>query len=149
MRILLVCLGNICRSPVAEAAVRQALASAGLHGVEVDSAGTDVWHPGEQPDPRMTAAAHELGLTLRGTARQVTVEDFATADLLLAMDRRNLADLRRLAPDDAARARVRLYRDDAEVPDPFVGEATFPEVADLAVSAADTLVATVRRLQPR
>jgi len=145
MRILLVCLGNICRSPVAEAALRRALASAGLVDVEVDSAGTDVWRPGEAPDARMTAAAHELGLELQGAARQVAAEDFTTADLLLAMDRRNLAELRRLAPDDAARTRVRLYRDDAEVPDPFIGEATFPEVADIAIRAADTLVASLRR----
>jgi protein-tyrosine phosphatase len=143
MRILLVCLGNICRSPVAEAALRQALDAAGRHDVEVDSAGTDVWYPGEAPDARMTAAARELGLDVRGAARQVTAEDFATADLLLAMDRRNLAALERLAPDAAARGRVRLFGA-AEVPDPFVGEATFPDVAAAAIAAAQALVASLR-----
>lgn len=145
MRILVVCLGNICRSPVAEAALRRALGSAGLHDVEVDSAGTDVWHPGEPPDARMTAAARPLGLELEGAARQVTADDLVGADLVLAMDRRNLADLRRLAPDDATRARIRLFLDGAEVPDPFVGEAGFDEVARLAVAAADPLVASLRR----
>jgi low molecular weight protein-tyrosine phosphatase len=144
MRILLVCLGNICRSPVAEAALRRALEAAGRDDVEVDSAGTDVWYPGESPDERMSAAARELGLDVRGAARQVTAEDFATADLLLAMDRRNLAALERLAPDDAARARVRLFGD-AEVPDPFVGEASFPDVAAAAVEAANALVASLMR----
>jgi protein-tyrosine phosphatase len=93
----------------------------------------------------MTAAARQFGLELRGAARQVTAEDFAAADLLLAMDRRNLADLHRLAPDDAARARVRLYLDEAEVPDPFIGEATFAEVAEVAIAAADKLAASLQR----
>jgi protein-tyrosine phosphatase len=145
MRVLLVCLGNICRSPVAEAALRRALREAGRDDVEVDSAGTAVWCAGEAPDARMAAAAQELGLELRGAARQVTVEDFRTADVLFAMDRRNLADLWRLAPDDAARARVRLYLDDAEVPDPFVGEATFAEVAEVAIAGADKLAAALPR----
>jgi low molecular weight protein-tyrosine phosphatase len=145
MRVLLVCLGNICRSPVAEAALRRALAVAGRGDVEVDSAGTAVWSAGEAPDVRMTAAAREFGLELRGAARQVTAEDFAAADLLLAMDRRNLADLHRLAPDDAARARVRLYLDEAEVPDPFIGEATFAEVAEVAIAGADKLAASLQR----
>jgi protein-tyrosine phosphatase len=145
MRVLLVCLGNICRSPVAEAALRRALAVAGRDDVEVDSAGTAVWSAGEAPDVRMAAAAREFGLELRGAARQVTADDFAAADLLLAMDRRNLADLHRLAPDDAARARVRLYLDEAEVPDPFIGEATFAEVAEVAIAAADKLAASLHR----
>lgn len=145
MRVLLVCLGNICRSPVAESALRRALERAGRDDVMVDSAGTDVWSPGEAPDPRMTVAARALGLELHGAARQVTAEDFATADLLLAMDRRNLADLQRLAPDETARARVRLYLGEDEVPDPFVGEASFPEVARLAVTAAATLAASLPR----
>jgi protein-tyrosine phosphatase len=144
MRVLLVCLGNICRSPLAESALRRALEAAGVADVEVDSAGTAVWCPGEAPDVRMAAAAREFGLDLRGAARQVTVEDFATADLLVAMDRRNLAELQRLAPDDPARARIRLYLDEAEVPDPFLGEATFAEVAQLTIAAADKLATSLR-----
>src|SRR5690606_41641130 len=99
-RCLYVCWGNSCRSPAADAARRAALAEAGLaDSVEVDSAGTGDWHIGEPPDPRMVAAAAEAGLTLRGRARLVTREDFETADLILVMDRANLADVRSLAPD--------------------------------------------------
>ncbi|HEY8339323.1 MAG TPA: low molecular weight protein-tyrosine-phosphatase [Egibacteraceae bacterium] len=148
MRILFVCLGNICRSPAAEAALRDALAEAGLaDSVEVDSAGTGDWHIGEPPDPRMVAAAAEAGLTLRGRARLVTREDFETADLILVMDRANLADVRALAPDDAARDKVRLFRefddgaDGDEVPDPyFGGPEGFAEVVDIVRAAARGLV---------
>src|SRR3712207_4696427 len=128
MRILLVCLGNICRSPTAEAALREALAEAGMDGhVEVDSAGTGDWHVGRPPDRRMTAAAALVGLRLDGTARTVQPDDFETADLILVMDRSNLEDVLALAPSAEARAKVRLFReydlvaDDGEVPDPYYG----------------------------
>lgn len=148
MRILFVCLGNICRSPTAEAALREALAEAGLADhVEVDSAGTGDWHVGEPPDRRMTAAAADAGLTLGGRARLVTAADFDTADLILVMDRSNLADVRALAPDDAARDKVRLFRefdggaDGDEVPDPyFGGPEGFAEVVDIVRAAARGLV---------
>ncbi len=145
MRVLLVCLGNICRSPLAESALRRELDRAGRADVEVASAGTDVWCPGEAPDARMTAAAREFGLELGGSARQVTPEDIAAADLVLAMDSRNLADLRRLAPDGLARARLRRYLDDADVPDPFIGEGTFRDVARLTIEAAESVVASLPR----
>lgn len=128
MHVLLVCLGNICRSPTAEAALREALLAAGVDHVTVDSAGTGRWHLGEPPDERMRRAAAEEGLTLDGQARQVTAADLTAADLVLAMDRRNLADLRRLAPDADAAAKIRLFRefdpeagDDLDVPDPYYG----------------------------
>ena len=83
-RVLVVCLGNICRSPTAEAAVREAAADAGVD-LEVDSAGTGAWHVGNPPDRRMTAAAAEDGLELAGQARQATVDDFRDFDLVVAM----------------------------------------------------------------
>jgi protein-tyrosine phosphatase len=148
MRILVVCLGNICRSPAAEAALRRALERAGLHDqVEVDSAGTGTWHLGEAPDPRMAAAAAERGLEVTGAARRVSVDDFAEFDLLLAMDHANLAALRALAPDREAQGRIRLFRsfvpgaEDEEVPDPFLGEAGFARVTDLVMEGADGVVA--------
>ena len=108
----MVCLGNICRSPTAEAALVEALQAAGLDGeVEVDSAGTGDWHLGDPPDPRMVRAAAAEGLTLRGRARKVTAADFRDFDLLLAADGDVRDELLRLAPDDAARAKVRLFRD--------------------------------------
>lgn len=128
MRILFVCLGNICRSPTAMAATREALAEAGLDGrVELDSAGLGDWHIGDPPDHRMAAAAGEDGLQLDGVARQVTAAELADWDLILAMDRRNLRRLHAMAPDDDVRGRVHLFRDfdpDAdgdEVPDPYYG----------------------------
>lgn len=149
-RVLMVCLGNICRSPTAEAAVREAATEAGLD-LEVASAGTGAWHVGEPPDRRMTAAAAEDGLVLEGAGRQVTAGDFADFDLLVAMDRSNRDDLLRLAPDDDARARVRLFRDyagedDTDVPDPYYGGPDgFREVVAIVRRAARGLVDAVVR----
>lgn len=152
MRILLVCLGNICRSPAAEAAIREALVDAGLGDVTVDSAGTGNWHVGDPPDPRMTAAAADQGLKLTGTARQVTTEELASHDLILAMDRQNLRTLQALAGDPATRSRIRLFReydpdaDGDEVPDPYGGGAEgFARVVDIARSTADGVVTAIQR----
>jgi protein-tyrosine phosphatase len=152
MRILLVCLGNICRSPTAEAALREALAGNGLEGrVEVDSAGTGDWHVGEPPDERMSAAAAEAGLTLRGRARLVTPADFDWADLILAMDRSNLAEVRAMAPDQDAHDKVRLFLElDAngsggEVPDPYYGGPEgFTRVVEIARAGAAGVVGYLR-----
>ena len=149
-RVLLVCLGNICRSPTAEAAVREAATEAGLDLV-VDSAGTGAWHVGNPPDSRMTAAAAEDDLRLSGSARQVTPDDFRDFDLVVAMDTSNRDDLLALAPDDDARARVRLFRDyageaDQGVPDPYYGGPDgFREVVGIVRRAARGLVASVQR----
>jgi protein-tyrosine phosphatase len=125
--VLTVCLGNICRSPTAEAAIRDEAAARGV-AVEVRSAGTGGWHVGAPPDPRMTAAAADVGLRLEGAAAQLTPEDLADADLVLAMDRQNLADVQRLADRVGVDVDVRLLRtfdpdagDDLEVPDPYYG----------------------------
>ena len=124
------CLGNICRSPTAEGVLRHLLAEQGRDDVVVESAGTGSWHIGSPPDRRSAAAARSRGIVLEGAARQVTGADFADYDLIVAMDRENLRDLRRLAPDDAARAKVRLLREfdpeavasgDLDVPDPYYG----------------------------
>ncbi|MDQ3344353.1 MAG: low molecular weight phosphotyrosine protein phosphatase [Actinomycetota bacterium] len=151
MRILLVCLGNICRSPTAEAALREALAEAGMSGVEVDSAGTGDWHLGDPPDERMTAAAAAVGLTLTGAARLLDSNDFGSADLILVMDHANLTDVRALARDEADRSKVHLFRefddrrDADDVPDPYFGDAAgFAHVVDITRAAAKALV---RRLQ--
>jgi protein-tyrosine phosphatase len=128
MRILFVCMGNICRSPTAEATMRALVRQAGLEReIELDSAGTGSWHVGEPPDRRARAAAKARGLELEGAAREVTPEDFHNFDLLLAMDRFNLDALRMLAPDNAACEKVRLLREfdpanvrhPARAPDPY------------------------------
>jgi len=149
-RILTVCLGNICRSPTAEAALVEAATAAGID-IEVDSAGTGAWHVGEPPDRRMAAAADGDGLRLTGAARQVRIVDFEDFDLLLAMDRSNLADLLTLAPDDDARAKVRLFREfagepDQDVPDPYYGGPDgFREVVAIARRGAAGVVGAIRR----
>jgi protein-tyrosine phosphatase len=155
VRILFVCLGNICRSPTAEAAFREALAAAGLDGqVEVDSAGTGDWHVGDPPDPRMVEAAAEAGLHLDGRARTVTAADFDRFDLVVAMDHANQRNLQGLAPDDAARSKIRLFREfeddppSLEVPDPYYGGPKgFSQVVDIVRAAARGLVDYVEEQQ--
>ena len=142
MRILFVCLGNICRSPTAEGVMRHLLRERGLEAeVEVESAGTGAWHVGSPPDDRATEAARRRGIALEGAARQVRPSDFEEFDLIVAMDRHNLRDLLDLAPDDEARQKVRLLLDDADVPDPYYGGARgFDEVLDLVEEACAQLL---------
>lgn len=153
MRLLFVCLGNICRSPTAEGVMRTVLAREGMgEEIEVDSAGTGSWHVGHRPDGRASAAAAARGVTLEGAARQVRTEDFEQFDLILAMDRSNLADLRELAPDEQARAKVRLLREfdpeasgTLDVPDPYHGgEDGFAEVFELVEAACEGLLEEIR-----
>ena len=129
-RILFVCMGNICRSPVAEGVFNHLAAQAGRAGeFEVDSAGTGDWHAGELPDPRSRAVAHQHGLTLTHRARQIERADFNRFDLIIAMDRDNVADLlsfSTLTPDQ--RAKIKLLREFdpkadgyLDVPDPYYG----------------------------
>lgn len=151
MRILVVCLGNVCRSPTAEAALRHALEAAGLGDrVVVDSAGTGDWNLGKAPDHRMVAAAAAEGITLGGRARRVVAAELRDADLVLAMDRQNLADLRAMADPDV-RDRIRLLRDfepgaaGTDVPDPYYGGSEgFAEVVAIVRRATDGVVAHVR-----
>ncbi len=152
MRVLMVCLGNICRSPTAEAVLRAKLHAAGLHGrVEVDSAGTGDWHVGEPPDPRSIAHGRRRGYDLSPLrARQVHPGDFERFDLILAMDEANLADLEAGCPP-AHRAKLGLLLDHARlppgrtVPDPYMhGPAAFERVLDLVEEACDGLVDRLR-----
>jgi protein-tyrosine phosphatase len=127
--VVTVCLGNICRSPTAEAALREAAADAGAD-LEVRSAGTGGWHVGEPADPRQRRAAADAGLRREGTAARLTAQDLAEADLVLVMDRANLAAVADLAARADVRPFVRLLRSydpaslasgDLEVPDPYGG----------------------------
>jgi protein-tyrosine phosphatase len=126
-RVLFVCLGNICRSPLAEGVFLHLVRGAGLvDRFEVDSAGTGDWHVGEWPDPRSVEVARRHGVELPSRARQVTRDDLDTFDHVLAMDRENLRELQRLARP-GARAETRLLRahdpvrDGDDVPDPYYG----------------------------
>jgi protein-tyrosine phosphatase len=158
IRILFVCLGNICRSPTAEGVMRALVREVGLEAaIELDSAGTGGWHVGEPPDERATETARVRGISLEGAARQVRAEDFEDFDLIVAMDSSNLADLRRTAPDEEAREKVRLLREfdpastdqdpthPLDVPDPYYGGPRgFEDVLDLVGAACAGLLADVR-----
>lgn len=120
--------------------------------VAIDSAGTGDWHVGEPPDGRATAAAELRGIKLGGRARAVVRKDFELFDYIVAMDRANQRDLRRIAPDDTARAKIVLFRNydpdsprDADLPDPYYGEGDgFETVLDLCEAASRGLLQHIR-----
>jgi protein-tyrosine phosphatase len=155
VRLCFVCLGNICRSPTAEGVMAELVDEAGLsHRIEVDSAGTGSWHVGQTADRRAAAEARRRGVELTGIARQFHPGDFYRFDLILAVDRRNLADLHDLAPEAGLRSRARLLRSfdpasagssDLDVPDPYYGEGDgFALVYDLVDAACRGLLRHVR-----
>jgi protein-tyrosine phosphatase len=156
LRVLFVCLGNICRSPAAEGVFRHLVDEAGLSAqLVIDSAGTGSWHIGEQADARMREVAGRRGISLGSLARQVTPADFEQYDLILAMDGANLKHLRRMAPP-ARQDRIRLFRDfdpdqpGADVPDPYYGgEDGFTEVLDIVTRTSKRLLESLQsRLSP-
>lgn len=145
--VLMVCLGNICRSPTAQAVLRRRLQEAGLaHRVTVDSAGTGNWHLGAPPDHRSQRHACLRGYDLSSLrARQIKEDDFHRFDFILAMDENNLADLARIAPDKHA-AQVRLFAA-TEVPDPYTGGPDgFEQVLDLVETASQAWVKDLRKI---
>lgn len=153
MRLLFVCMGNICRSPTAEGVFRRVLAERAPElAVEIDSAGTHDYHVGNPPDRRSIEAARRRGIDLTGLrARQVSVADFERFDLILAMDEDNVEELQRLAPPQY-HDRIRLLMDFAanaslrQVPDPYYGGAQgFEQVLDLLEEAADGLLQELLR----
>ena len=156
-RVLFVCMGNICRSPVAQAIFEKKVAQAGLSDyVSADSAGTDLFHVGQKPDSRSQHAAAFRGYTLQGqTARQISAEDFAEFDLIMAMDWHNLRTLQNMC-DEQYRHKIELVMryaqnsDDAEVPDPYYEEQhAFNKVVDYLEDAATGLLDVVKRRIPQ
>ncbi|MFK8048875.1 MAG: low molecular weight protein-tyrosine-phosphatase [Halioglobus sp.] len=148
MKVLFVCLGNICRSPTAHGVFEHLVAQRGLgNRIEVDSCGTGDWHIGHAPDPRASAEASNRGYDLSHLrARQVVKEDFERFDYILAMDKQNLADLKAMQPQNYT-GRLDLFMtfaadtDVKEVPDPYYGgDQGFAEVLDLIESASDGLL---------
>ncbi len=153
VKVLFVCMGNICRSPTAEAVFRHQVEGAGLAGeIFIDSAGTHDYHIGEPPDPRTMQAAMARGYdmsALRG--RQVGRSDFGHFDYVLAMDHANLSILERLRPEDA-KGHLGLFleyasrHDEREVPDPYYGgEAGFMRVLDMVEDACAGLLRHIRQ----
>ncbi len=155
IRVLFVCTGNICRSPMAEGVFRHLVREAGLEQrFEVDSAGIGAWHEGEPPDERAAAAAAQRGITLTGAARQIRPADLREFEYVLAMDSDNLAALERLARRAAPDAELHLFREfdpeatphePAEVPDPYYGGARgFDRVYEMVERAGRGLLAHIR-----
>jgi protein-tyrosine phosphatase len=147
MKILMVCLGNICRSPLADGLMRKKIADNGLD-LEVDSAGTSTYHIGNEPDERTQENALKHGIDLSSLrARQFIKEDFNSFDLIYVMDRTNYFNVLELASSDEERDKVKLILDELpneplnEVPDPYYsGELGFEKVYQLLDSATDAIV---------
>lgn len=144
-KVLVVCMGNICRSPTAQSIIEKKCQEAGLD-IDIDSAGTIDYHRGKAPDPRAVQAAKLRGYDLSGLkARQVEQQDFDKADLILAADHDNLADLQAMAEDEH-QVKVHLLLEYAQlgpqaIPDPYYGgDEGFKQVIDLLEQASDNLV---------
>ncbi len=154
MKVLFVCLGNICRSPAAEGFCRAAFARAGLTGHEVASRGIGGWHAGDLPDHRMRQAALRRGVTLASRAQKLTVGDVECFDAVYCMDGSNLADALRLAGGSPPlRAKIRSFAKEllarspavGEIPDPYEqGPECFELVLDLVEEGCDRLVQKVQ-----
>jgi protein-tyrosine phosphatase len=151
--VLFVCLGNICRSPLAEAVFRAVVAEAGLEDrFRIDSAGTSGYHDGEPPDRRTTAVAAGRGVTVGGRSRRITRDDAHTFQYLVVMDGDNRRAVRKLAESSGSAAEVRLFREfdpeadgELDVPDPyFGGEDGFEVVHDLVERSARGLLDHLR-----
>lgn len=146
MKILFVCLGNICRSPLAEGILREKVSQLGLDW-NVDSAGTGHWHIGEPPDPRSVATAQNHGIDITyQRARQFSKSDFDEFDLILTMDKGNYRDVQRLASNKEHANKVKLILDyphspsNKEVPDPYWNDDGFEQVFRLLDIATDNVI---------
>ncbi len=155
VRVLFVCLGNICRSPVAEGLFQQKVDEAGLGAeIEVDSAGTGGWHAGAPPDARMTAAAATHGTDLSALkARQLTRADLDHFEHVFVMDKNNLHDTLYLDPDGDRSTQVRLFREfdpepgDYQVPDPYYGgDSGFETVYQMVDRTCDVILSRLREI---
>ncbi|MDD3107787.1 MAG: low molecular weight phosphotyrosine protein phosphatase [Alistipes sp.] len=154
-KILFVCLGNICRSPSAEAVFRDTLQKAGMaQQIEIDSAGIIGYHEGEAADARMQRHAAQRGYRLTSISRPIRATDFDRFDLVIGMDDQNLRDLRRKMPP-RSRAKICkmtdfcVHRSAHEVPDPYYGGAAgFEQVLDLLEDASQGLLQHLQSLLP-
>jgi protein-tyrosine phosphatase len=151
MKILMVCLGNICRSPIADGLLRKKIALQNLN-IKVDSAGTSGIHEGEAPDIRMQKVAEDLGTPISDLkSRKFTVHDFDEFDLILAMDKSNYFNIRQMARTNADKEKVQLileYTNNQilkEVPDPYYGgEQGFIDVYNILDEATDILLSKIK-----
>ena len=148
MRVVFVCLGNICRSPLAEGILRHMVVQRGWQSrIQIDSAGTGAWHAGEPPDHRSASTAQAHGVSLDGQrARQVVDADYFESDWLIAMDESNLATLQRRSPTRGTQARLELLMapprgENQDVPDPYYGgDQGFEDVYQLVWRGCEALL---------
>lgn len=139
MKILFVCLGNICRSPAGENIFRHTIKSAGVGDqFHIDSAGTEAWHTGKGPDSRMTQTLQSRDIAVTGKARQITTLDLEKFDLILTMDNENFKNVKKLDPQEIYADKIQKFtsycqnHSETEVPDPYYGgQDGFELVADL------------------
>jgi protein-tyrosine phosphatase len=151
MKVLMVCLGNICRSPIAEGILRAKAAEIGLQ-VETDSAGTSAYHVGESADARMIVTAKKNGIDISDLrSRQFVKSDYEEFDLIYAMDQSNYKNMLKLADSDADKNKVFLILNEtqpdsnAEVPDPYYGgDHGFQHVIDLLDVAVDKVIERIQ-----
>ncbi len=148
MKILFVCLGNICRSPAGENIFRHATRKAGVAAkFTIDSAGTEAWHTGKSPDTRMTQTLSSRGVEVTGNARQIQPAVLAEFDLILTMDDENFANVKKLDPAGSFAAKIQKFtsycqlHEQSEVPDPYYGgQDGFDLVADLLEDGSSSLI---------
>lgn len=147
VKILFVCLGNICRSPLAEAIFKHKIKERRLDTfIEADSCGTANYHVGDQPDPRTIANAKRNGVAIDHCGRQLCSDDFTRFDYIMAMDKSNFNNIMRLPGSEAFAAKVMMMRDfdpvtKGEVPDPYYGgEQGFQEVFDILNRTMDKFI---------
>jgi len=144
LRILMVCLGNICRSPLAEGIMRSKLTT----DYYIDSTGTGGWHAGEAPDKRSIQTAQNHGIDIsKQRARKFSITDFDTFDVIFVMDQSNYKDVINLAPNEAAKSKVQLLLDNSkEVPDPYYGTLEdFEQVYQLLNQACETIARKIKQ----
>ncbi|AMR31198.1 protein tyrosine phosphatase [Mucilaginibacter sp. PAMC 26640] len=140
MKILMVCLGNICRSPLAEGIMQHLADKEGLNW-EVDSAGTGNWHVGSPPDRRSIRAAYEQGVDIsKQVCRLFTTSDFDEFDLILVMDKSNLSNILALSRNDSDRQKVKMLLGDKIVPDPYYDDTQFAPVFKLIETGCKEII---------
>ena len=145
MKILMVCLGNICRSPLAEGIMQHLADEQGLNW-QVDSAGTGNWHVGKPPHYGSVNAARRHGIDISGqVCRQFKASDFDKFDLIFAMDQSNLSDILSLARNEQDKAKVKLLLNDKEVPDPYFDHTQFEPVFDLIEKGCKDIIKESRK----
>jgi protein-tyrosine phosphatase len=140
MKILMVCLGNICRSPLAHGVMEHLVKQNGLNW-KIDSAGTGSWHIGHQPDRRSIAVAKNNGIDITSQrARQFSATDFDAFDLILVMDKQNYRDVIAQAKTAAQEQKVKLFIPDGFVPDPYYNDEEFAPVFDMVYTRCEKLL---------